>query len=620
MPTFDLDPLYALIRKLDPEDPQRTLIASASPLLLAMHLEDEIEAYDHIKLLDSYILALHNLCLYPDGPGPEPEVWVRRYEGRGPWDMMGVGYDVAVSKKAYEQAEMVFIRPGSYEPLTKHTKGLFDPRKVDNADKVVLRLAIAMPPRHGKSMLVTEHLPLWFMLRYPDNTAVVSTYNTTFAEKWGKALQDKIEEKGSRLPIAADGKPLKPLVSTLSVTKFRPGKDRGEVNFRGFGGTLTGTGWGLGVIDDPFKDQEDALSETIRQAKRDWYSSTFRKRRTRRVGAPPPVEVMMFTRWHEEDLAGSFAYEEGDVDSPKQGWCVLRLPALAEVDDPLGRPVGASLCPQLRSQEDLLDEQREDPLWFSALNQGRPTHAQGTMFAKTQDQPDGTVSYWHWRESDDSYMCGDRALRKDQLMYYLTSDWATSKRSSADFSVLSLWGWHPTEKVLVLVDFIRDRVSTEGHLAWSAAFWDKYKFLDPMFLGIENKTFGTGLMNEMRRDRPDIITIPLKADKDKISRATPYANAVKAGRVWFPAPGAVGDMVSWENEHVLFPNAKHDDMVDTGGYAWYKAQDYAYTPQNEDQPGPPPLTHVEKGLRTIARSSRGSHPYEDLADIMRRFG
>jgi hypothetical protein len=75
-----------------------------------------------------------------------------------------------------------------------------------------------------------------------------------------------------------------------------------------------------------------------------------------------------------------------------------------------------------------------------------------------------------------------------------------------------------------------------------------------------------------------------------------------------------------ENEHALFPNGKHDDTVDPGAYAWQKAQDYAYTPTKEEAPPPPPLTHVEKGLRTIARGKQGGHPYEDLADIMRRYG
>lgn len=601
-----IDPqLYNMLRRMDEEDRRRATLATMSPLLLAMHLDDEVRAFRHMQYLDAHVVALVNLQLYPDGPGPAPEVWVREQEGVGDWLFIGTGFTVAVSDEAYESDEMLLLRPGAAQEFG-------GPEEAPNEDRVALRLAIALPPRHGKSLLVTEHLPLWFLLRHPDNSVVVSTYNTTFAEKWGGSLQEKMPDIRGKLPLATDGQELSPINSTRADISFRPGKDRGEINFRGVGGTLTGTGWGLGIIDDPFKDQTDALSETIRETKKDWYTSTFSNRRTRRRGSPPPLEVMMFTRWHEDDLAGAFAYEE-DGETPKPGWCVLRLAAIAEDGDPLGRKPGQSLCPTLKPLDELLAEQEQDPTWFSALYQGRPTHAQGGMFAKTREVEGGEPTYWHYRERDGHFHGPNGVVAKNDLLCFVTMDTAASERTTADWTVASLWGWSNDLKTLILIDRKRERVTTEKHHEWLREFIARRPDLDVSFTGIENKTFGTTLINQMRRDDPEMVIIPIKADRDKVTRATNYANAVVGGKVWFPDPATCSWSVIWENEHVNFPNAKHDDQVDTGSMAWTQAQNYRYDDPKPKQP-PQEKTHVRKGFAQIARKrGRKAHDYEALA-------
>ena len=107
----------------------------------------------------------------------------------------------------------------------------------------------------------------------------------------------------------------------------------------------------------------------------------------------------------------------------------------------------------------------------------------------------------------------------------------------------------------------------------------------------------------MRISHPDLTLVPLKADKDKISRAVPYAEAVRAGKVWFP--DAAPWIVTWENEHMRFPNVKHDDQVDTGAYAWAKSRDYInHTPVT---PEPEVITASDKAwehLRSLDRKSK----------------
>jgi predicted phage terminase large subunit-like protein len=556
-----LDDLYTLLPTLQPDDPLRLMAASASPLLLAMHRDSNVKPYAHMQYLDKHVLALCNLQLYPDGPGPPPNVYGRTNEREGQFRYIGTGYSAAISDEAFDSRELLLLRPG-VDPNSP-----YDPN-----DEVVTRLAIALPPRHGKSLLVTETLPLWFLLRHPTNTVAVSTYNQDFADEWGKSAreyltQGKPTQVYQALPLASDGKPLIPNPGQRSDLSFRPGKDVGVIHYRGFGGTLTGGGWGLGIIDDPFKDQADALSPAVRKDKKNWYTSTFRSRTTRHRGSPPPLEIMMFTRWYEDDLAGAFAYEE-DGETARKGWHVLRLPAIAEDDDPLGRQKGQSLCPELESLASLEARQLEDPTWFSCLYQGRPTHQEGSLFAKPY------TYYTNTREGFQLKGGGIHISAKEPL-YFVTVDLAASLKNSADFSVASAWAWHAETGTLILTDCQRDRVSTEKHADWLDRFVQRQPpDRAPSFVGIEDKTFGTNLINELRQTKPNLTVTPLKADGDKYTRALPYAEAVKSGKVWFPDPDTTPYASVWENEHAKFPNVKHDDQVDTGAYAWRKTRDY----------------------------------------------
>lgn len=593
-----LQALYDLIQNSEPDDQMRVTASSASPLCLAMHLDSDIRPYDHMVYLDDRLTALCNLQLYPDGPGPPPEVWLRDREMQGEFYLHGIGYNDAVSDKAYDADEMILIRPGSTET----------PEEVENINRVALRLAIALPPRHGKSMLVTETLPLWFLGRFPTNSVTVATYSQDFADKWGANLQDKMETVGDRLPIAADGKPLAPRSSTMSNMSFRPGKDTGEINFRSVAGALTGTGFGLGIIDDPVKGHSEALSSTERDKAGDWYVSTFANRRTQRRGAPPPLEVMMFTRWHEDDLAGRFAYDE-DGETPADSWHVVRLPAIAEDNDPLGRPKGASLCPQLTPLSSLLAQQADNAAWFSCMFQGVPSHETGSMFAKTDEHANSTNTYHHYDSTaSGGFHYRGKVVQGDHLLFFATVDLAASLKTSADWSVCSVWCWDSKKKILVLIDRARERVSTESHRQWLERFlYSTGRRIS--FVGIENKTFGTNLINDMRTDG-DFLIVPINDKGDKVTKATPYAEAVRAGHVWFPKLENTSWGVSWENEHAKFPKGKHDDQVDTGAMAWTKAMENAYTaPQETKQPE---KTAVQRQLQHLNKPNGRWDPYASL--------
>ena len=610
--SFELDPFYAAIKSGELDDDLAEMAKSASPLCLALSLDPtRVVAYPHTKLLDAYLVALVHMQLYRDGPGPPADVFVRQREGRGDWVYVGNGLDVALSEEVFLCDEKRYVRPGAGPDAG-----------ID--DVVVFNLGIAEPPRHGKSFLVTEHLPLWFLTLYPLAAVLLATYSSDFAEKWGGALKDKLEAQGPSLPLASDGLPLEPRSSTNANTSFRPGKDQGEINYRGVGGAITGTGFTLGLVDDPFKDASDALSEAERRNKKGWYTAVFNTRQTPVLGLPPPMQVCMATRWHEDDLHGAFILEE-DGDTPKPGWCMLRLPALAEPggDDPLGRVEGESLCPQMASKAFLEQQQNADATWFSCLFQGTPSHAQGNMFKKTYVRAEGDKpTYHHYRYDPVQKLYrgpGEQVVEAEgtDTTHFMTVDTATSKSTQADWTVFSHWAFDPWQNRLILVDRFRDKISTSEYVEALDGFLPTL-LIQPMVIGIEDKTFGKSFINDLRRDRPELIIVPLKADKDKISRATAYSKAVAAGAVWFPDPAWVPWAVNWENEHANFPRGTHDDQVDTGSYAYEHSRTYLRPGERPPDAEPEEvreMTHVEKGFAQIRRNNgQALHPYTAMIE------
>ncbi|MCP5023966.1 MAG: hypothetical protein GY930_19640 [bacterium] len=166
-----------------------------------------------------------------------------------------------------------------------------------------------------------------------------------------------------------------------------------------------------------------------------------------------------------------------------------------------------------------------------------------------------------------------------------------------------------------MVDRVKDRFSTDEHSGVLTDFVTAQAH-KPLVIGIEDKTFGTGLINELRADKPEWVIVPLKADRDKISRGTPYSSAVNGGHVWFPDPLLTPWGVNWENEHTNFPRGTHDDQVDCGAYAWFHSR--TYLRPGERGPGEPAAelpvpTHVQRGMAQVRRrQGRKEHPYNQL--------
>ncbi|NMA28428.1 MAG: terminase, large subunit, partial [Burkholderiales bacterium] len=199
----------------------------------------------------------------------------------------------------------------------RHLERLND-RLLDFATGRIRRLLVSMPPRHGKSELISHWLPVWYLNTWPERRIILATYGADFAADWGRRVRNTVQEHADslRVRIAQD---------SAASNRWHTTAGGGMVA-AGAGGPLTGRGADLFIIDDPIKTAEDAYSATWRERVWDWWTTTARTRLE-----PGASVVVLMTRWHDDDLAGRIlrnAQESGD------GWEVLNLPALAEEGDP----------------------------------------------------------------------------------------------------------------------------------------------------------------------------------------------------------------------------------------------------------------------------------------------
>lgn len=512
-------------------------VAGKSPLELACYLAPETRRYPHVEMLDEMLVALVEYRLYASGPGPESRLYYTILD----WDSQ--------EETVYPALDMDSV------PWEDNDLGeVFYAHPEDPSDKVILRLGIAMPPRHGKSYMVSEWLPLWYWLRYPDRDMALATYNDDFAtSEWGLKLRQKLNEFGPKLGLILRGGERAATDNMRLETE--DGRMLGRMKFVGAGGTLTGIGWGLGIIDDPFKNQEDAMSEAIRRNKANWYTSTWRSRRTKKNGMIP-VEIMMFTRWHEEDLAGQFVYnEDGSV---KDDWYMLHIPALAvDDDDPLGRRPGEALQPRIMTVKELMKVRDEDPTWFAALYQGDPRSLAAGMFGEFQRFRTGK------REGRPAFIFDGGYVLEEDCVFFETIDLAATLKTYSDYSVIMLVAWHRETQQMFVVNIVRERIEAATHNEWVMQHHDPRA----VFTGVENRTYGQSVIQFFQRNTQHRINVrPLSADQDKVARAIPVADMSKAGRVF--VKDDLTHLAAFENECNLFPTSgKHDDMVDTLAYA-----------------------------------------------------
>ena len=222
------------------------------------------------------------------------------------------------------------------------------------------RLMLLLPPGSAKSTYASRLFPAWWLAQHPEGAVVAACHTAGLAEHFGRGVRGLLEEHGARLGVKLRG-------DARAAGRFITARG-GEYFSIGVNGAVTGRRADLAVIDDPIRSFADAESFSARERLWEWFRSELITR------LKPRGRVMLvMTRWHCDDLAGRLI-EAG-------GWDVLRLPALAEDGDPLGREIGAALWPQWEDSKALLEKRALlGERHFNALFQQSPMREGGQLF------------------------------------------------------------------------------------------------------------------------------------------------------------------------------------------------------------------------------------------------
>ena len=311
--------------------------------------------------------------------------------------------------------------------FTRHTLPSFAPAPFHIAYYEVLtrfamgeikKLMITMPPQHGKSEGATRRLPAFVLGQDPDKRIVIVSYNAIKARKFNRELQrimddDHYYELFPQTLLAGQASYQE---QGRRSRNYARNSDECEIvgyqgSFKtiGVGGSLTGEPVDMLIMDDLYKDASSAWSPVIRQNVADWYDTVASTRLHN-----DSQQLLVFTRWHMEDLAGRLLEQEGvydPIENP-QGWLLVSFPAIQNrppsEQDP--RAEGEPLWPERHSLEKLLEIKGRSPTVFESLYQQNPQPSQGLMYEEFScytDLPSRSysVAYIDAADSGADYLC-----------------------------------------------------------------------------------------------------------------------------------------------------------------------------------------------------------------------
>lgn len=250
-----------------------------------------------------------------------------------------------------------------------------------------------MPPQHGKSQGSTRLLPAYMLGKNPDLRIAIASYSDTFAKRFNRDIQRLIDSDAYRAifpetRLNGSGTDTATREYTRTSAEFEIVGHQGSLKVVGRGGGLTGNPVDVMILDDLYKDAMEGNSPTIREAVYEWYSSVVRTRLHN-----DSQELIVFTRWHEEDLIGIIERSEqvveirsfDDIDTLPDGynvWAKVNFDAIKESDatefDP--REQGQPLWAERHSLESLQARRKLDPHTFECLFQGRPSSKEGLLY------------------------------------------------------------------------------------------------------------------------------------------------------------------------------------------------------------------------------------------------
>jgi predicted phage terminase large subunit-like protein len=388
------------------------------------------------------------------------------------------------------------------------------------------RLIINMAPRHTKSEFASYLLPAWFLGKNPNKKIIQTSHTAELAVGFGRKVRNLIDSEEynqvfNDVKLKADNK---------SAGRWATNKG-GEYFSIGVGGSVTGKGADLLIIDDPHSEQEAKLAAhkpDIFDSVYEWYTSGPRQRLQ-----PGGAIIIVATRWSLRDLTGQVI--KASQTRGGDEWEVIELPAIM----PSGKPV----WPEFWKLEELLALKEELPVSkWNAQYQQQPTAEEGAIVKR---------EWWKRWESDRPPQCD-----------FVIQSWDTAflKHNRADYSACTTWGVWTTEEGetnIILLDAFKDRYEFP-ELKQKA--YETYREWEPDVFLVEAKAAGSPLVFELRRMGIPVSEYSPTKGNDKIVRLNAVSDLFASGRIWVPERKFADELIE---EVAAFPSGEHDDLVDS---------------------------------------------------------
>lgn len=426
---------------------------------------------------------------------------------------------------------------------------------IDNGTRK--RTAISIPPQHGKTIHLSTFGPAWILGRNPREKIIIATYNETRGDELGEAFRtvitsERYKETFPNVQLTTGSR------SKSAMTTTRGGK----IYFVGAGGTVTGRGAGVFLIDDPIKDDEEIQNDDIREKKWKWLFSVAYSRGNKRTRI-----AIVHTRWHADDMIGrlcdpSHPERKGRFDGISEDWLYLNISGI--IEDPIlakalglelkiptdkrvirafGRKPMCALWEDERPLDFYAPWKIAEPRTFSALVMGKPSVEDGEYFHASN-----LVEY------------SPQDLPKE-LRYYGASDHAVSEKAHRDFNVIGCVGIDEDDDIWVLPDVIWERMQADRIVETLLV---QFKMHKPQLWWMEaeliSKSFGPFLYKRMTEERIYTTLDPIPpGGKDLSLRARSIQGRMRMKKVHFPRYAPWWSKA--RSELLQFPHGVHDDFV-----------------------------------------------------------
>lgn len=410
----------------------------------------------------------------------------------------------------------------------------------------ITRLIINVPPGYMKSISVNVAWPAWEIGQNPSERIVSASYSDRLSVKhsvdcrlllqsdWYKRLFPQVELTGDQ----------------NEKTKFVT-TARGQRLATSVGGTATGDGGNILIVDDPINPKQ-AASDTERENANIWFDQTFVSRlRDKKRGAI----VVIMQRLHERDLTGHLL--------EKGGWEHLSLPAIAEkrtiID--FGR------VHLIREAGDPLHPEREGVAEIETMKRELGTYAFAAQYQQTPAPTGGGVVELGWFGR---YRTPPASFKR------IVQSWDTAYKKGDHNDPSCCLTFGETDQGYYLLDALVLRAEypeLKRTVISNALKWHADAIL------IEDKASGQSLLQDLKIEANRLPVLAVTPDADKETRLRAESAQIEAGLVWLPQ--AAPWLVDFEKEVSLFPNAVHDDQVDALSQylRWAKEQNRRAAPR-----------------------------------------